>query len=425
MKKTKRKKTGREVEAPFGFHLMAKPTGPRCNLQCRYCFYLEKKTFFPKDDNFRMSDEVLEAYTRQYIESQPGPAVDFAWQGGEPTLPGIGFYRRALELQKKYNNGKRITNSLQTNGTLIDEAWCEFFARNNFLIGLSLDGPEAIHDAYRLDKAGNPTSARVQNALRMMLDHGVELNVLASINSQSSLYPLEVYGFFKERGVRFIQFIPIVERTADPRAKSMKLPLAVPPSPSGEEQSTVVTPWTVAPDKYGLFLARIFEDWVKNDVGRVFVMNFEWALGSWFGAPPGVCLLAPRCGKNLILEHNGDVYSCDHFMYPDYRLGNILRDELTALVRSHRQAVFGSLKETGLPGRCLACDFLFACRGGCPKHRFINSPAGEPGLNYLCPGYGIFYSYVNPYLTYLTNLIRSGLPATKIMAAANQGLIPA
>lgn len=396
------------------FELMAKPAGPSCNLHCRYCFYLEKKPLFPEND-FRMSDEVLEAYIRKYIASQPGPSVVFAWQGGEPTLMGIDFYRRALELQSKYSSGKQISNTIQTNGTLIDPSWCDFLSKNNFLVGLSIDGPETVHDRYRLDKTGRSTHAMVLNSLKMMQKYGVETNVLVTVNRESSRHPLEVYRFFKELGVRFIQFIPIVEREADSEADNLGISLAAPPSLTQEAQTATVTHWSVTPQEYGEFLTRIFKEWVRNDVGNIFVMNFEWTLGAWAGMPAGVCYLSPRCGLNLIIEHNGDIFSCDHFVYSAYRLGNILEDDLRETVFSERQIAFGAAKETGLPQYCRDCEVLFSCRGGCPKHRFARSPHGEPGCNYLCSGFKRFYHYVDPYMKHMVKLIRNGIPVNKIM----------
>ena len=401
------------------FELMAKPAGPRCNLHCRYCFYLEKMSFFPESD-FLMSDKVLEAYTRKYIASQPGPSVAFAWQGGEPTLLGIDFFHRALDFQKKYGMGKEISNTLQTNGTLLDESWCDFLSKNNFLVGLSMDGPETVHDVYRLDRAGGSTHVTVLRSLRMMQKYGVEVNVLATVNIESSRRPLEVYRFFKEQGVQFIQFIPIVEREADSEAERLGLSLAGPPSLTQEEKAAAVMPRSVTPRDYGEFLRRIFEEWVRNDVGSIFVMNFEWALGAWADMPAGVCYLSPRCGLNLIIEHNGDIFSCDHFVYPAYRLGNILTDDLGEMVLSKTQIAFGASKETRLPGYCRECDVLFACRGGCPKHRFAKSPDGEPGLNYLCPGFKRFYHHVDPYMKHMVKLIRNGIPVKKIMEKADE-----
>lgn len=419
-KKTNRQDSGLDSPVQEGFHLMAKPAGPSCNLHCEYCFYREKKIFFPEDKILRMSDEVLETYTREYIESQPGPSVVFEWQGGEPALVGIDFFKRALNFQKKYNAGKQITNSFQTNGTSLDEAWCAFLSRNNFLVGLSLDGPEALHDAYRVDKDGRPTFSKVLHSLQMMQKYEVEVNVLAAVNRESSKHPLEVYRFFRQQGVQFIQFVPIIEREADPEAEKLGIPLAVPPSLTHEETSAAVTPWSVEPKEYGEFLIRVFEEWIKNDVGRIFVMNFEWSLGAWAGVGPGVCYLSPRCGRNLIIEHNGDIFSCDHFMYPAYRLGNILEGRLGKMVQSEQQTAFGASKETALPGYCRHCDVLFACRGGCPKHRFAKSPDGEPGLNHLCAGFKIFYHYVDPSMKHMVELIHRGIPVQTIMKAAAQ-----
>lgn len=418
-KKTKQKDFALEGVVQEGFHLMAKPSGPSCNLRCAYCFYREKKAFFPEQHAFLMSDEVLEAYTREFILSQPGPSVVFDWQGGEPALRGIDFFQRALDFQKKYSMGKRISNTLQTNGTLLDEAWCVFLARNRFLVGLSLDGPEAVHDIYRVDKDGKPTCAKVLDVFRMMRRHGVEVNVLATVNRESSRHPLDVYRYFKEHGVQYIQFIPIIERLPESKANRMGIPLAPPPSLTREEKWTTVTPWSVAPEQYGEFLIRIYEEWIRNDVGQIFVMNFEWSLGAWAGAMPGMCHVSPRCGMNLILEYNGDIFSCDHFMYPAYRLGNILDGGLRKMVQSKKQTAFGASKETALPGYCLNCMFLFACRGGCPKHRFAKSPDGEPGLNYLCEGFKKFFHYVNPSMKHMVELIRKGMPAQKIMEEAD------
>ena len=398
----------------YTFELMAKPAGPSCNLRCRYCFYLEKKAFF-SGNNYRMSDVVLEAYIWKYIASQPGPSVGFAWQGGEPTLMGIDFFRRALDLQRKYSFGKTISNALQTNGTLLDPSWCDFLGRNNFLVGLSMDGPATVHDRYRHDKAGRPTHQTVFRSLKLLQQYGVETNILATVNRESACRPLEVYQFFKELGVRFIQFIPIVERIADAGVENPVSPSAGPPSLGWEEKSRSVTDWSVRSEDYGEFLWRIFNEWVRNDVGDIFIMNFEWTLAAWAGVGAGVCTLSPRCGRNLIIEHNGDIFSCDHFMYSAYRLGNILEDDLPGMVFSDRQTAFGVSKETGLPKYCRECDVLFACRGGCPKHRFARSPEGEPGLNYLCTGLKRFYHCVNPYMEQMTDLIRKRIPVKNIM----------
>lgn len=400
-----------------GFHLMAKPSGPDCNLRCTYCFYTEKRAFFSRGKTTRMSDAVLEAYVREYIAATPSPSVTFDWQGGEPTLMGIDFFRRALAFQKKYHQGKEVRNTLQTNGTLIDDGWCDFLARNRFLVGLSMDGPDFVHDRYRVDRHGSPTCAAVLKAFNMMVKHGVEINILATINRESSRYPLEVYRFFRDEGVRFIQFVPIVERNAD-ATEEINVSLAPPPSLTREGESTATTPWTVTPERYGHFFIRIFDEWKKTDIGRVFVMNFEWALSAWVGAGPGICYMAPRCGRSLILEHNGDIFSCDHFMYPAFRLGNILEDSMQDMVFSRRQIAFGASKETTLPKYCRECDFLFVCRGGCPKHRFAQTPDGKPGLNYLCKGLQDFFTHASPFLEEMADLIRRGIPVTNIMEHA-------
>ncbi len=362
-----------------------------------------------------MSEKVLEAYTREYIRAQPGPFVLFDWQGGEPTLMGLDFFQTALDFQKKYADGKQISNTLQTNGTLIDEKWCSFLSKNRFLVGLSMDGPEFVHDAHRVYRDGKPTFAKVFDSFKMMMKHGVEVNVLATVNRESSHNPLEVYHFFRESGVRFIQFIPIVEREAGFDHGNSFLSFAAHLSLTQKINSAIVMRFSVDPEQYGEFLIRIFDEWIRNDVGRIFVMNFEWALGSWARVMPGVCYLAPCCGQNMILEHNGDVFSCDHFMYPDYRLGNILDDSLKSMVESRKQMEFGASKKTDLPGYCRSCDFLFACNGGCPKHRFSASPDGDPGLNYLCNGLKKFYSHVDPSMKSMLELIRSGIPVHKIM----------
>jgi len=385
---------------------MAKPAGPHCNLRCTYCFYCEKEVFFTGMKSYRMSDEVLEAYVREYIEAQPGPCVSFDWQGGEPTTVRIGFFRRAMELQKKYAGGKKVSNTLQTNGTLINDEWCEFLARNDFLVGLSLDGPKSVHDIYRVDGEGRGSHSRVVKALEKMQRQGVEVNILATVNRASSTQPIEVYRFFKERGVRYIQFIPIVERVADQDAVALGLSLAMPPSPSNEKSSAEVTPWSVEPEQYGKFLVEIFKEWIRNDVSRIFVMNFEWTMAALAGVGPGVCYLAPRCGENLILEHNGDIYSCDHFMYPAHRLGNILDGKLKQIALSDEQLAFGAKKETALSAHCSRCEALVACRGGCPKHRFATAPDGLWGLNYLCAGYLKFYRTVAPTMKQMINRLR-------------------
>ena len=390
------------------FHIMAKPHGPICNLDCTYCYYLEKENLYAaKGRDYRMSDTVLESYIRQYIQSQPAQHVSFAWQGGEPTLLGVPFFERVLELQRKYADGKMIDNAFQTNGTLLDDAWGEFLARNKFLIGLSIDGPAEIHDAYRVDKGGQPTFTRVMRGLDILKKHGVEFNTLTVINRKNSYHARQVYLFLKEIGSKYLQFIPIVEQVAaqpDPNGLVLLKPYA--------RQQTTVSEWSVEPLQFGKFLSAVFDEWVLGDVGRVFVQIFDVALESWSGLPQTLCVFAPQCGKALAVEHNGDLYSCDHFVYPENKLGNIMERAMSGLVKSPQQTRFGNAKETALPSDCKTCDVRFACNGECPKHRFTTTASGEYGLNYLCAGYKHFFHHIDPYMRFMANELRKdGAPA--------------
>ena len=387
-KRTRRRIRSRATQAakPAGpstvpFCLMAKPIGPICNLHCTYCFYLEKEALFSDSRTFRMSDDVLEAFIRKYIESQPSKEVQFPWQGGEPMLMGLDFFRKALQLQRQYAQGKRISNSLQTNGTLLDDQWARFLSDNNWLVGLSLDGPREIHDGYRLDARGQGSFDKVMHGLEVLKKHGVEFNVLACVTAANSGRPLEVYRFLKDVGVRFVQFMPIVERLPDDKANQLGLKLAVPVRRGQDVQTVQMTPWSVQPQAYGDFMIRIFDEWVRNDVGSFVVMNFEWALSNYLGQPAGLCQWMPRCGRSPIIEHNGDVYACDHYVYPQYRLGNILTDDLQEMMQSVEQRRFGDAKFDALPRYCRKCPVGPTCWGGCPKRRFLASPDGEPGLN--------------------------------------------
>ncbi|MGA2652840.1 MAG: anaerobic sulfatase maturase [Terracidiphilus sp.] len=390
------------------FHIMAKPHGPICNLDCTYCYYLEKENLYAaKGRDYRMSDTVLESYIRQYIQSQPAQHVSFAWQGGEPTLLGVPFFERVIELQKKYAGDKLVDNAFQTNGTLLDDAWGEFLARNKFLIGLSIDGPAEIHDAYRVDKGGQPTFTRVMRGLDILKKHGVEFNTLTVINRKNSYHARRVYRFLKEIGSKYLQFIPIVEQVAaqpDPNGLVLLKPYA--------RQQTTVSEWSVEPLQFGKFLSAVFDEWVLGDVGHVFVQIFDVALESWAGLPQTLCVFAPQCGKALALEHNGDLYSCDHFVYPENKLGNIMERAMSGLVKSPQQARFGNAKETALPSDCKTCDVRFACNGECPKHRFTTTASGEYGLNYLCAGYKHFFHHIDPYMRFMANeLGKDGAPA--------------
>ncbi len=406
------KRTGR---LPVCFCLMAKPAGPACNLRCAYCFYLEKEAMFPDGQSRRMSDEVLDAYVRKYIASQPSDEVAFHWQGGEPTLMGLEFFDKAIRLQRQYARGKRITNSIQTNGTLLDDEWGRFLHKHSFLVGLSLDGPREVHNTHRLDARGEGSFDAVMRGLETLKRHRVEFNVLASVTPAGADRPLEVYEFFKDAGVKFVQFLGIVERLPDDAAEELGLQLAV-GIRSGESVRTVrMTPWSVQPEAYGDFLIRIFDEWVRHDVGSFAVMNFEWALAAYMGRPAFVCQFMPQCGLAPIIEHNGDIYACDHYVYPRNRIGNILTDDLQEIMQSDAQREFGQAKQKALPKYCRNCPVLPACRGECPKRRFLKTPDGEGGLNYLCAGYRKFFSHVTPYFETMSRFIRAGQPAAKIM----------
>lgn len=398
--------------APAACHVMAKPTGSVCNIDCQYCFYLEKEKLYPDAKrNWRMSDEVLELYVKQYIEAQDVPAVSFAWQGGEPTLMGVDFFRRAVALQREYAGGKAIANAFQTNGILLDDEWGAFLAENGFLVGLSIDGPRPLHDRYRVDKGQKPTFDRVIAGLEVLKKHGVEFNTLTVLQNHNADHPLEVYRFLKEIGSGFMQFIPIVERsTSEATGDGLEL---VHPEYEGEAK---VTRWSVGPSQYGRFLCAVFDEWVRRDVGAVFVQIFDVSLGSWLGQDASLCIFAETCGDALIIEHNGDLYSCDHFVYPEHNLGNVRQQSIRDMVAGPRQRTFGQDKADTLPRFCRECDYRFACNGGCPKHRFERTPHGEGGLNYLCRGYKIYFAHVDPYMRVMADLLRGGQPAAGVMA---------
>jgi uncharacterized protein len=392
------------------FHVMTKPIGPICNLDCKYCFYLEKEKLYPDTKKWQMSDEVLEQYIRDYIAAQPQEEVHFAWQGGEPTLLGVDFFRAVVEMQKRYAHGKQIHNALQTNGVLIDDEWGEFLAENGFLVGVSIDGPRELHDCYRVDKGQAPTFDRVMRGIGKLKQHGVEFNTLTVVHRQNSKYPKEVYRFLKEIGSGFIQFIPIVERKAvDADGNGLVL---IKPS---LDRAAEVTEWSVEPEAYGRFLSHIFDEWVKRDVGRTFVQLFDVALESWMGMDASLCVFRKTCGSALAMEHTGDLYSCDHYVYPENKLGNIMEESLEKLVGSSEQKAFGDAKLTSLPRMCRTCEVRFACNGECPKHRFLRTPDGESGLNYLCAGYKHFFRHIDPYMQFMAGELRAGRPPANIM----------
>jgi uncharacterized protein len=403
--------TAKKAVSRDGFHVMAKPSGPACNLDCTYCFYLEKEALFDTKKQRRMPPEVLEAYIRNTIESSsPSSPVTFTWQGGEPTLLGLDFYKRALALQKAFGSGREIHNSFQTNGTLLDDDWAQFFADKSFLIGLSLDGPANVHDHFRRYRSGAPSHHLVMQALERLQRLGVAFNVLTCVDRNSSQHALETYRFHKAHGISFIQYIPIVERlaTKDYAAAGFDLD-----GPGGEG---AVAPFAVEPLAWGKYLSAIFEEWRRHDVGDVYVMNFEWSLAAYMGKPGVVCVHQENCGRAVITEHNGDVYSCDHFVYPEYKLGNLTSDSLAVMVDSARQTAFGRAKSETLPAQCRKCRYLGGCWGGCPKHRFTKTPEGESGLNYLCAGYLHYLQHVTPFLKLIAELIQAGRQPEEIMA---------
>jgi uncharacterized protein len=395
---------------PPRIHILAKPSGATCNLACSYCFFLDKELLYP-NSKFRMSEETLEAYIKQLIETHRSSEVTVAWQGGEPTLMGVDFYRKAIQYQEKYRRpGMTFENTMQTNGTLLNNEWCQFFKENNFLIGLSLDGPRHLHDAYRVDKGGAPTFDKVMRGLRLLQKHGVEYNILTTVNRNNADHPLEVYRFLRDEvGTSWIQFIPVIERM----------------NPDGLnliQEGDQVSPRSVRPEQFARFLIQIFEEWVHNDVGRIFVQTFEAALGNWMRLPTsGMCVFDKTCGYGLALEHNGDLYSCDHFVEPDFLLGNIKQEHMLEMVSSQEQFKFGQDKSDNLPKYCLECPVRFACNGECPKNRFIMTPDGEPGLNYLCVGYKAFFQRIDEPMKILAMLISSGQPASDVMTILAEG----
>lgn len=393
------------TDAPLAFHVMLKPRGAICNLDCSYCYYLAKEMLYP-GSRFRMAQDLLEEYTRQYIEAQRVPEVTFAWQGGEPTLMGLEFFRLALQLQQKYcKPGMRILNTLQTNGTMLDDTWCQFFHEQHFLIGLSLDGPRELHDRYRVDKGGKPTFDRVMEAVSLLKKHQVAFNILTTVHAANARHPLEVYQFLRDEVcTQFMQFIPVVERKNE----------------TSLQEEELVTAHSVTGAQYGEFLIAIFDEWVRHDVGRVFVQLFEIALGVWMGQRAGLCIFEETCGNALAMEHNGDLYSCDHFVEPRYKLGNLRRLPLIEMVRSEQQRRFGEAKRDTLPRYCRECQVRFICQGGCPKDRILLTPDGEPGLNYLCAGYKAFFTHIDRPMRLMAAALREGQAPATIMSTLAQ-----
>lgn len=400
------------------FHVIAKAIGPICNLDCKYCFYLEKEQFYPSNEKWKMSDERLEVFIRDYIEAQPSKEVNFAFQGGEPTLLGVRYFRKVVEFQKKHANGKRINTAFQTNGTLIDDEWGKFLSESKFLVGLSIDGPEDLHNANRVDKKGHDSYKDVIRGLNILRKYNVAFNTLTCVNSVTVQHPVKIYKFLKSIGSKHIQFIPIVEREVDTSAAKLGLDFAAPPNlehAPAIKENPKMSPFAVPAEAYGDFLIKIFNEWIKRDVGKTYVQLFDVALGKWVGERGGLCYFAETCGNALAMEHDGDVYACDHYVYPDYKLGNIMNTNLGELASSSAAQAFGNAKRDKLPKYCRDCSVRFACNGECPKHRFTWTPDGEWGLNYLCPSYKKFFKHIDPAMRIMAQLLQLKRPPSEAM----------
>ena len=400
------------IATPFAkpLYVMLKPAGAHCNLACKYCYYLEKNNLYDKSHRHIMSDEMLEQFTREYIEAQTMPQVLFTWHGGEPLMRSIDFYKKALALQKKYARGRCIDNVIQTNGTMLTDEWCEFFAQNNWLVGISIDGPQEYHDHYRLTSTGNPSWQKVMHCIELLKKHHVEWNAMAVVNAYNADHPLEFYHFFKDNGCQYLQFTPIVERLTKHQDGRTLASLA-------DDKEIPLADFSVTPEQWGNFLCAIFDEWVRNDVGKMFVEIFDCTLANWMGVLPGICAYSKNCGHAGVMEHNGDVYSCDHFVFPEYKLGNIRDHTLIEMLYGDKQHAFSRLKHTSLPRQCKECDMEFACHGECPKNRFEKDKYGEPGLNYLCKGYYQYYSHVAPYMDFMKRELQAQRPPANIMEA--------
>lgn len=399
-----------KLRRPTAFSVMLKPAGMRCNLQCTYCYYLEKQKLFMKGGPLVLSEDLLERFTKEYIEANDVPEINFVWQGGEPTLMGIDFFRKAVEFQKKYAGRKQIYNAFQTNGTRLNDDWCKFLKDNNFLVGISIDGAEHNHDYYRKTVGGGPTFGMVMKGIELLQKHRIEFNTLSVVNNYNVHFADETYRFLKNIGSIYMQFLPVVERRGH-GVPDNELVL-VHNEYSGPAD---LTEWSVSGKDYGQFLITIFNEWVRNDVGRYFVQIFDATLANWVGTMPGVCVFAETCGDNLVMEHNGDVFSCDHFVYPEYYLGNLREKPLAEMVKSIEQFNFGIKKRNNLPRQCLRCDYLFACHGECPKHRVDLSEDGEPGLNHLCEGFKMFFKHVSPYMDFMSEELKNKRAPANIM----------
>ncbi len=405
--------------APFAkpLYVMLKPVGAVCNLACDYCYYLEKAKLYKENPKHVMSEELLEKFIEEYINSQTMPQVLFTWHGGETLMRPLSFYKRAMELQKKYANGRTIDNCIQTNGTLLTDEWCQFFKKNNWLVGVSIDGPQEFHDEYRKNKQGRPSFHKVMQGINLLKKHGVEWNGMAVVNEYNADYPEEFYRFFKDLGCHYIQFAPIVERIL-PHGDGRHL------ASLADGGDAPLAEFSVSPEQWGNFLCRLFDLWVKEDVGTYYIQLFDSTLANWVGEQPGVCSMARTCGHAGVMEFNGDVYACDHFVFPEYKLGNIYQQTLVEMMYSERQQRFGQNKYDSLPHQCKECEWLFACNGDCPKNRFARTTDGEPGLNYLCAGYRQFFSHVAPYMDFMKKEYLAQRAPANVMDAIREGKLP-
>lgn len=392
---------------------MCKPVGARCNMACDYCYYLEKQHLYPEEPRQLMSEELLERFVKEYIEAQTTAEVLFTWHGGETMMRPLSFYKKAMELQRKYARGRNVANSIQTNGTLLTDEWCEFLHDNHWLVGISIDGPQDFHDEYRRNRQGKASWFKVMQGIRLLKKHGVEWNAMAVVNDYNGDYPLEFYHFFKEIGCQYLQFSPIVERIVS-HTDGRHLACL-------KDEGCPMADFSVTPEQWGDFLCKIFDEWVRNDVGQTYVELFDCTLANWVGVQPGICILAKECGHAGVMEFNGDVYSCDHFVFPEYRLGNIYHHSLIEMLYGEQQGRFSDLKHRSLPRQCRECEFEFACHGECPKNRFVSDCYGEPGLNYLCRGYRKFFAHVAPYMEFMKRELAAQRPPANIMKALSDG----
>ena len=395
---------------PFSrpLYVMLKPVGAACNLRCHYCYYLEKACFYKDSSKRVLSEEMLDQFTKEYIEAQTMNDVLFTWHGGEPLMRPLSFYRKALELQKKYGRGRNISNVIQTNGTLLTDEWCRFLHENNWLVGVSIDGPQEFHDEYRRTASGGPSWAKVMRGIQLLNKHHVEWNAMAVVNDFNADYPLDFYHFFKEMGCRFIQITPVVERMVN-HADGRHLATLT------DDATAPVTDFSVTPEQWGRFLCAIFDEWMRNDVGQTYVELFDCILANWVGVTPGICVYAKECGHAGIMEFNGDVYSCDHFVFPEYRLGNIRKKTITEMLYGEQQQQFSRLKSQSLPKECKKCEWEFACHGECPRTRFIKDVYGNPGKNYLCEGYRMFFRHIAPYMDFMKKEYMNQRPPSNVM----------